>query len=98
MSQADIILEVRAEVKRAETLHPYWPADPIHGAAIVCEESGEAIRAALRLVYEGGTREALRVELIQTAATVLRMVGQMDAEGQEKMPPSKIVVDAKPER
>jgi hypothetical protein len=48
MSQSDIILEVRAEVKRAETLHPHWPPDPIHGAAIVSEESGEAIRAALR--------------------------------------------------
>jgi len=78
-----LIDEILAEVKRAETLHPHWPADPIHGAAIVSEESGEAIRAALRLVYEGGTREALRVELIHTAATALRMLGELDKE-QEK--------------
>jgi hypothetical protein len=39
-----LIDEILAEVKRAETLHPHWPPDPIHGAAIVSEESGEAQR------------------------------------------------------
>jgi hypothetical protein len=76
-----ILDEVMAEVARARRLHPAWPDDEIHGAAIVCEESGEAIRAALRYCYEGGTRDALRVELIHTAATALRMLLHMDGEG-----------------
>lgn len=47
-----IIEQIQAEVNRAKTKHPNWPSDNIHGAAIVCEESGELIRAALQHKYE----------------------------------------------
>jgi NTP pyrophosphatase (non-canonical NTP hydrolase) len=62
------------ELRRAEALHPYWPKDYIHGVAIVAEEAGEAVKAALEYVYEGGKLEELRKELTQTGAMALRML------------------------
>ena len=56
---------------------PYWPKDNIHGAAIICEESGELIRAALQLTYEKGDINALRDEAIQTAATCIRFIDNL---------------------
>jgi NTP pyrophosphatase (non-canonical NTP hydrolase) len=65
----DAILE---ELKKAELMHPDWPKDIIHAVAIMQEESGEAIRAAIQYTYEKGTQEAIEKELIQTAAMCLR--------------------------
>lgn len=72
-----IYTAIKSEVQRATSLHPEWPDDPIHATAIVAEESGEAIRAAVQLVYEGGDLDALRTELIQTAATCVRALEHM---------------------
>lgn len=69
--QVDLVL---AELARAEAKHPKWPTDIIHQAAIVAEESGEAVQAALQFVYEGGTMEDLKKELVQTATVALRML------------------------
>lgn len=50
------------ELDRAQSLHPRWPADIVHAAGIVAEESGELIRAALRYSYgEGGTLDDVRI-------------------------------------
>jgi hypothetical protein len=73
----NIINEILEEVLRAEIKHPYWPKDNIHGAAIICEESGELIRAALQLTYEKGDINALRDEAIQTAATCIRFIDNL---------------------
>ncbi len=70
----DILFHIAAEVERAEHKHPHWPDDIIHAAAIVGEESGELIRAALQLKYEGGSVEEVRKEAIQTAATCVRLL------------------------
>lgn len=60
---------------KATTKHPHWPTDDvIHAAAIVAEESGELIRAALQFEYEGGTYDALRKEAIQTGAIAIRFL------------------------
>ena len=74
MTKEQAILEIRRELKRAEAKHPYWPKDFVHAAAIVNEESGELIRAAIQLHYEGGQLEDLRKEAIQTAATCIRLL------------------------
>lgn len=66
-----IIEQIQAEVNRAKTKHPNWPEDNIHAAAIVCEESGELIRAALQHKYDGGSIDEMRKEAIQTAATCI---------------------------
>jgi hypothetical protein len=63
---------IRNELSRAKALHPEWPEDVIHQVAIMQDESGEAIRAAVQYVYEGGSIEAVKDELKQTGAMVLR--------------------------
>ena len=73
-SLVNIIL---AELRRAESKYPAWPADLIHQVAIMQEESGEAIRAALNHVYHGEPLEDVRGELVQTAAMCLRCLKNM---------------------
>ena len=65
---------ILAEYKAAEKKHPSWPSDILHQIAIVNEESGEATRASLQYVYEGGKIEEVKKELIQTGAMCLRML------------------------
>ena len=76
-TESEIIGEVLDELLRAETKYPDWPADLIHQVAIMQEESGEAIRAALNHVYHGEPLDDVRVELIQTAAMCLRCLKNM---------------------
>jgi len=67
--------EVLAELGRAEKLFPTWPDNPIEQAAIVAEEAGEAIQAALNMRPNdphNGTLAAFRKELVQTAAMAFR--------------------------
>lgn len=78
----DLVLE---ELAKAEDLHPAWPDDPVHAAAIVAEESGEAVKAALDLHYHGGPIAALEVELAHTAATAIRaLMGLQKRSGSAK--------------
>lgn len=74
----DIIEEIKKELARAQELFPYWPDDIIHAAAIVNEESGELIRAAIQLTYEGGNIESVKTEAIQTAAMCIRFLSNLN--------------------
>ena len=67
-----------AELRRAEAKYPEWPADLIHQVAIMQEESGEAIRAALNHVYHGEPLADVRGELVQTAAMCLRCLKNLE--------------------
>jgi hypothetical protein len=62
------------ELAKAEYLHPKWPKDEIHAAAIVGEEAGELIRASLQNTYGGGKVSAMRKEAIQTGAMAIRFL------------------------
>ena len=73
------LVDVLVELKRAERLYPDWPTDEVHAAAIVAEEAGELIQAALQLYYETGSTEAMRAEAIQTAAMALRFIINLEA-------------------
>ncbi len=74
MNREQMIEAVFAELYRAEEKHPEWPEDVIHRAAIVAEESGELVQAALQNVYESGSKEHMIEEAIQTAAMALRFL------------------------
>ena len=72
---------VKAEVERAQKLHPAWPSDPLHALAILGEEFGALTRAMVQLTYETET-DASKVsspacvaeEALQTAAKALRLM------------------------
>jgi NTP pyrophosphatase (non-canonical NTP hydrolase) len=71
------IIAVIQEQNAATEKHPNWPADDIHGAAIVAEEAGELVRAALQSTYENGRTIEMHKEAIQTAAMALRFLMNM---------------------
>jgi len=72
--QGMVMAQIKAEIERAREIHPDWPSDVLHAAAIVSEESGELMRAAVQHRGEGGTLEACDEEAIQTAAVAIRFV------------------------
>ena len=72
MRDFDVIDLVFGELQRAEEKHPGWPDDPVHAAAIVAEEAGEVVKAALNLRYHGGDAAVLKTELAHTAAAAFR--------------------------
>jgi len=67
----DTILD---EYKRAKTLHPVWPTDPIHAAALGGEEAGELVRAANRFYYEGASEDEMITEAVQMGAMAIRFL------------------------
>lgn len=74
MKEEDVIRLVINEIRLAERKHKYWPDDIIHAAAIVSEESGELIRAAVQCELDDGPIDEVRKEAIQTAATCIRLI------------------------
>lgn len=68
-----ILNKIKNELDRAKELHPDFPDSIVRMVAIMAEEAGEAIREANRIEDDGnGDVEALRIELIQTAAMCVR--------------------------
>jgi hypothetical protein len=66
---------VAAEIIAAEKEFPRWPADVVHAAAIVAEESGELTQAALDFYYwRSESIEFMKREAVQTAATAIRFL------------------------
>jgi hypothetical protein len=70
---------VGIELEKACQKHPNFPEDPIHQVAIMIEEAGEAMKAAIDVVYH--TEESidrlaqihhLKEELAQTGAMCIR--------------------------
>jgi hypothetical protein len=66
--------QVLHELSCAEVSHPQWPEDVVHQAAIVAEEAGELVRAALQQRYERGSHRHAYTEAMQTAAMALRFM------------------------
>jgi len=72
--------EIYVEIFRAEKKHGPFPADLIHGAAIVAEEAGELVQASISAIYAGRQSQRdrwcqrTRLEAIQTAAMAIRFL------------------------
>jgi NTP pyrophosphatase (non-canonical NTP hydrolase) len=64
----------QGELKHATDKHPDWPADVIHAAAILQEEAGELIQAALDYYYSHGSKWALIQEAEQCGAMAIRFL------------------------
>ena len=62
------------ELHRALMKFPVWPIDHIHQAAIVVEEAGELIQAALQHKFEDKPFPAMQREAIQTGAMAIRFL------------------------
>jgi len=70
------------EFNRAAQQHPGWPEDLVHQAAIVAEEAGELVQAALDATYHGGSRERMQQEALQVAAMAVRLLWDLKPEGE----------------
>lgn len=70
--------EIDAELTKAKTKHPNYPTSLLEQLAIMQEEAGEVTKAVLHYVQqEGGSKEEIRKELIQTAAMCVRMLEKL---------------------
>ena len=85
MEKEEAINLILMELAKAETKHPAWPQDKVHQAAILAEECGEAVQAALNCHYHGGDIENLRTELAHTGAMVIRCLMHIDDKKEDKV-------------
>ena len=75
---------VITELDNAEKIHPIWPDDLIHAAAILIEEAGEVIRSALDYYNGKVSISKIRNETIQTAAMAFRLLKNLPDDEQNK--------------
>ncbi len=78
MKLEKVIKLLLKELLAAEKKFPGWPKDVIHAAAIVAEECGELVKAAIDFYYGRGSKLELQREASQTGAMVYRFL--MDLE------------------
>jgi len=70
--------EILKEMHRAEVLHPNWPTDPVHAAAILSEEAGEVVKAVNNIVEKHLDDSDYRTEAIQCGAMCLRFLKNLE--------------------
>lgn len=66
--------EILKELERAEVIHPQWPMATLDQVAIMVEEAGESLRAALNYKYHNGDIVEVKKEVIQTGAMAIRVL------------------------
>jgi len=74
MTEQQAIDLILRELTSAMAKHPDWPSDPIHAAAVLGEEAGETIQAALDMVYDDAPEARLIAEAAQTGAVAIRIL------------------------
>lgn len=84
MNIENALAQIFSEVERAEKLHPDWPTNPIHQAAIVTEEAGELLQASLNHNERRGSKKAMITEAIHTAASVIRFLKNINEESTDE--------------
>ena len=78
MEHTQMIRAIEYELMKAKKKWPEYYDDVIHATALVNEEAGEAVQAALDLTYDNGSIDHVREELIQTAAMCFRALENID--------------------
>jgi NTP pyrophosphatase (non-canonical NTP hydrolase) len=73
-----VLVEVAAERRRQDAKWGEQNHDPFLYGAILTEEVGEAMQAALKMRFEGGSFDALRTEVVQVAAVAVAMLECLD--------------------
>lgn len=75
-----VLQAILEEFDRATKIHPDWPTDPVHAAAIIGEEAGEVIKAVNNAVTgkKNGKDSDYRTEAIQCAAMCIRFLKNLD--------------------
>ena len=75
------IAKIICEYCRASKMYPAWPQDAVHAAAVLAEEAGEVVQAALDFNYKADGPSALQVhrekieeEAVQAGAMALRVL------------------------
>lgn len=74
MQIGEIEARFMGELLSAEEKFPGWPEDVIHAAAIVAEERGELLKAAIDFCFGRGTRDGLIKEATQVGAMAIRFL------------------------
>lgn len=80
MNRNEAITMVLTELEHAQNLHPNWPKNRIHQAAIVMEEAGELVQATLEAHYEPHKGGTPLKEAVQTAAMAIRYLIETGAQ------------------
>ena len=79
-----ILVDIEVEIEIAAQRHPNYPDDPLRRVALMCEEAGEALQAALDLTRldepDRLLRDHLRHEVVHTAAMAIKLLHAMDEE------------------
>ena len=78
MKLETVIGLVMAEIDRAEKIHPVWPKNHVHQVAILCEESGEALKACLDYDEGKGSKRQMIIEAVHTAAMAIRFLKNIE--------------------
>ena len=73
-----LIGDILDELKRAEYIHPKWPTDPVHAAAILAEEAGEVVKAVNDVAMDHKHDSNYKTEAIQCAAMCIRFLKNLD--------------------
>lgn len=73
-TEKDVIKQIIVEYQRSKVKHPKWKDNYVIAAAVVSEESGELMRAALEYEDEGGEHIEMIKEAIQVGAMGLIFV------------------------
>lgn len=73
-SEHDAFEAILDEFHRARRIHPVWPGDPIHAAAVVSEEAGELVKAVNDWMTGKCDRLSVGFEAIQLGAMAVRFL------------------------
>lgn len=76
LDDAQVFALVRAELAKARSRYPWWPADLVAACAIANEESGEVVKAVNNRYWGHGeeTMQDIRKEAVQAIAMWVRFL------------------------